>query len=228
MKNIIAIDGPAGAGKSTIAKSLAQELAYLYIDTGAMYRAVAYQALQSRVDLADVEQLARIAASVEIDMRLQEGENHIFLNGRDVTRKIRLPEVSAAASPVSAVAQVREYMVPKQRELAAKGHVVLDGRDIGTVVLPQADCKIYLTASLDERAGRRYKELLAKGLPADLAEVRREIEERDYRDMHRENSPLRQAEDAVYLDTTGLSIAEVLLKVRELVEAPAGQNLGRA
>ena len=219
MKNIIAIDGPAGAGKSTIAKSLAQELAYLYIDTGAMYRAVAYQALQNGVDLADEAKLAQIAADVQIDMRLQDGENLIFLNGQNVTREIRLPEVSAAASPVSAVAQVREYMVPKQRELAAKGRVVLDGRDIGTVVLPQADCKIYLTASLDERAERRYKELLAKGLPADLNEVRQDIEERDYRDMHRETSPLCQAEDAVYLDTTGLSIADVLLAVRRLVEA---------
>ena len=213
MKNIIAIDGPAGAGKSTIAKSLAQELAYLYIDTGAMYRAVAYQALQNDVDLADEAKLAQIAA------RLQDGENLIFLNGQNVTREIRLPEVSAAASPVSAVAQVREYMVPKQRELAARGRVVLDGRDIGTVVLPQADCKIYLTASLDERAERRYKELLAKGLPADLNEVRQDIDERDYRDMHRETSPLRQAEDAVYLDTTGLSIEDVLLVVRRLVEA---------
>lgn len=219
MKNIIAIDGPAGAGKSTIAKSLAQELAYLYIDTGAMYRAVAYQALQSGVALTDAGRLAQIAAGAQIDMRLEDGQNKIFLNGREVTAEIRLPQVSAAASPVSAVAAVREQMVPKQRELAARGHVVLDGRDIGTVVLPQADCKIYLTASLDERAERRYKELLTKGLPADLAEVRRDIEERDYRDTHREASPLRQAEDAVYLDTTGLSIEQVLQKVRALAEA---------
>lgn len=219
MKSIIAIDGPAGAGKSTIAKSLAQELAYLYIDTGAMYRAVAYQALRSGVALTDAERLAQIAAEVQIDMLLADGQNKIFLNGQDVTAEIRLPQVSAAASPVSAVAAVREQMVPKQRELAAKGRVVLDGRDIGTVVLPQADCKIYLTASLDERAERRYKELLLKGLPADLAEVRRDIEERDYRDTHREASPLRQAEDAVYLDTTGLSIAQVLQKVRSLAEA---------
>ncbi len=219
MKNIIAIDGPAGAGKSTIAKSLAQELAYLYIDTGAMYRAVAYQALQSGVALTDAGRLAQIAAGAQIDMRLEDGQNNIFLNGREVTAEIRLPQVSAAASPVSAVAAVREQMVPKQRELAARGRVVLDGRDIGTVVLPQADCKIYLTASLDERAERRYKELLTKGLPADLAEVRRDIEERDYRDTHREASPLRQAEDAVYLDTTGLSIEQVLQKVRALAEA---------
>ncbi len=219
MKNIIAIDGPAGAGKSTIAKSLAQELAYLYIDTGAMYRAVAYQALQSGVALTDAGRLAQIAAGAQIDMRLEDGQNKIFLNGREVTAEIRLPQVSAAASPVSAVAAVREQMVPKQRELAARGRVVLDGRDIGTVVLPQADCKIYLTASLDERAERRYKELLTKGLPADLAEVRRDIEERDYRDTHREASPLRQAEDAVYLDTTGLSIEQVLQKVRALAEA---------
>jgi len=219
MKNIIAIDGPAGAGKSTIAKSLARELAYLYIDTGAMYRAVTYQVLQERADMADAERLARIAAAAQIDMRLIDGENHIFLNGRDLTQEIRLPEVSAAASRVSAVPQVRDQMLPKQRELAAKGRVVLDGRDIGTVVLPQADCKIYLTASLDERAERRYKELLAKDPYTELDAVRRDIAERDERDMNRAAAPLRQAEDAVYLDSTGLTIDEVLQKVRRLVEA---------
>lgn len=219
MKNIIAIDGPAGAGKSTIAQRLARELGYLYIDTGAMYRAVTYQVLQERADMADAERLARIVAAAQIDMRLIDGENHIFLNGRDLTQEIRLPEVSAAASRVSAVPQVRDQMLPKQRELAAKGRVVLDGRDIGTVVLPQADCKIYLTASLYERAERRYKELLAKDPDTELDAVRRDIAERDERDMNRAAAPLRQAEDAVYLDSTGLTIDEVLQKVRRLVEA---------
>ena len=219
MKSIIAIDGPAGAGKSTIAKSLAEALNYLYIDTGAMYRAVAYQALQQQEPLDDAERLGQLAAQADIDMRAENGENRILLNGYDVTKEIRLPQVSAVASAVSALPQVREQLVPKQRELAARGRAVLDGRDIGTVVLPQADCKIYLTASLDERAERRYKELLVRGLEADLAEVRRDIEQRDYQDTHRETSPLRQADDAVYLDTTGLSIEQVLAKVLQLAEA---------
>ena len=219
MKSIIAIDGPAGAGKSTIAKSLAEALNYLYIDTGAMYRAVAYQALQQEAPLDNAEQLGQIAAQAQLDMRVENGENRIFLNGNDITKEIRLPNISAIASTVSAVPQVREQLVPKQRELAERGRAVLDGRDIGTVVLPQADCKIYLTASLDERAERRYKELLGRGLPADLAEVRQDIEQRDYQDTHRETSPLRQAEDAKYLDTTGLSIEQVLQQVLQLAEA---------
>ncbi len=219
MKSIIAIDGPAGAGKSTIAKSLAEALNYLYIDTGAMYRAVAYQALQQEAPLDNAEQLGQIAAQAQLDMRVENGENRIFLNGNDITKEIRLPHISAIASTVSAVPQVREQLVPKQRELAERGRAVLDGRDIGTVVLPHADCKIYLTASLDERAERRYKELLGRGLPADLAEVRQDIEQRDYQDTHRETSPLRQAEDAKYLDTTGLSIEQVLQQVLQLAEA---------
>lgn len=216
MKKIVAIDGPAGAGKSTIAKSLAAELGYLYIDTGAMYRAVAYQALQKGVALEDGAALTEIAGSLDLDMRVEAGRNRIILDGEDVSDKIRLPEVSAAASPVSAYAGVREHMVAKQRQLAARGRVVLDGRDIGTVVLPEADCKIYLTASLEERARRRFKELGERGVAAELEDVRKDIEERDYRDMHRENSPLRQAEDAVLLDSTGMSVEEVMQRVLEL------------
>lgn len=216
MKRIVAIDGPAGAGKSTVAKNLAARLGFLYIDTGAMYRAVAYEALQRQVALDNEAALEEIAASVELDMQVEAGQNRIYLNGRDVSEEIRMPEVSAAASPVSAYAGVREHMVAKQRLLAKRGKVVLDGRDIGTVVLPEADCKIYLTASLDERARRRYKELRERGIEAELDSVRRDIEERDYRDMHRENSPLRRAEDAVLLDSTGMSIDEVMQKVMKL------------
>lgn len=216
MKRIVAIDGPAGAGKSTVAKNLAARLGFLYIDTGAMYRAVAYEALQRQVTLDNEAALEEIAASVELDMQVEAGQNRIYLNGRDVSEEIRMPEVSAAASPVSAYTGVREHMVAKQRLLAKRGKVVLDGRDIGTVVLPEADCKIYLTASLDERARRRYKELRERGIEAELDSVRRDIEERDYRDMHRENSPLRRAEDAVLLDSTGMSIDEVMQKVMKL------------
>lgn len=218
MKKVIAIDGPAGAGKSTIAKGLAKELSYIYIDTGAMYRAVAYQALQQGIAADDAQALTKLAAESEIDMRVEGGENRILLNGEDVTAEIRLPEVGAMASPVSAIGGVREHLVAQQRRLAARGNVVMDGRDIGTVVLPDADCKIFLTASLDERVMRRYTELKAKGLNTTPEEVKNDIETRDYRDSHRENSPLRQADDAVYLDSTGLGIDEVLAKVRELAQ----------
>jgi cytidylate kinase len=218
MKKVIAIDGPAGAGKSTIAKGLAKELSYIYIDTGAMYRAVAYQALKQGIAADDAQALTKLAAESEIDMRVEGGENRILLNGEDVTAEIRLPEVGAMASPVSAIGGVREHLVAQQRRLAARGNVVMDGRDIGTVVLPDADCKIYLTASLDERVMRRYTELKAKGLDTTPDEVKNDIETRDYRDSHRENSPLRQADDAVYLDSTGLGIDEVLAKVRELAQ----------
>lgn len=219
MKKIIAIDGPAGAGKSTIAKGLAARLGYIYIDTGAMYRAIAWLALQKGIAIDDEAGLTDLAAGAEIDMRIENGENIILLNGRDISSEIRLPEVSAAASPVSAVAGVREHLVEQQRRLATRGNVVLDGRDIGTVVLPDADCKIFLTASLDERTDRRWREFQAKGLDITPEQVRSDIAERDYRDSHRANSPLRQAEDAVLLDSTGMSIEDVLKKTLELAEA---------
>lgn len=212
MKKIIAIDGPAGAGKSTIAKGLAAKLGYIYIDTGAMYRAIAWLALQRGVAVDDKAALTALAAEADIDMRVEGGENIILLDGRDISSEIRSPEVSAAASPVSAVAGVRTHLVEQQRRLAARGNVVLDGRDIGTVVLPDADCKIFLTASLEERACRRWREFQARGVEIDLEQVRQDIETRDHRDSHRENSPLRQADDAILLDSTGMSIDEVLEK----------------
>lgn len=216
MKKVIAIDGPAGAGKSTIAKAMAEKLAYIYIDTGAMYRAVAYAALREGVAVDDAAGLTALAATADIDMRAEGGINRILLNGEDVTEAIRRPEVGAAASPVSAVGGVREHLVAAQRKLAARGCVVMDGRDIGTVVLPNADCKIFLTADLAERVDRRYNELVAKGIATTREAVREDIETRDYRDSHRENSPLKQAEDAVYLDSSGLSIAEVLAEACKL------------
>lgn len=219
MKKVIAIDGPAGAGKSTIAKAIAQKLAYTYIDTGAMYRAVALAALRAGVAVDDAAGLEAIAAAADIDMQMQSGANRIFLNGEDVTDAVRRPEVGAAASPVSAVGGVREHLVAAQRKLAGRGGVVMDGRDIGTVVLPAADCKIFLTADLDERVERRYAELVAKGLSTTREEVREDISTRDWRDTHRENSPLKQADDAVLLDSTGMTIDEVLAKVSELAEA---------
>lgn len=219
MKKVIAIDGPAGAGKSTIAKALAEKLGYIYIDTRAMYRTVALLAQEQGVAVDDAAALTDIAGKAEITMRVEGGQNRIILNGRDVTEAIRKPEVGAAASPVSAVPGVREHLVAAQRKLAAHGCVVMDGRDIGTVVLPDADCKIYLTASLDERVQRRYDELCAKGIQTTREGVREDISTRDYRDSHRETSPLKQAEDAVYLDSTGLGIPEVLSRALALAEA---------
>lgn len=218
MKKIIAIDGPAGAGKSTVAKQLAKDLNYLYIDTGAMYRTVALKAIEDGVDFDDAAALTEIASRVVIDLKSTPDAYYVYMDGRDVSSDIRLLEVGAAASPVSAVAGVREHLVAQQRRLAAAGNVIMDGRDIGTVVLPNADLKIFLTASIEERAKRRFLELRAKGIDTDQETVQRDISERDYRDSHRENSPLKQAEDAVLLNTDNLSVAEVLAKIIEMVK----------
>lgn len=219
MKKNIAIDGPAGAGKSTVAKKLAEELGYLYIDTGAMYRAVALAAMENKVAFDDAEKLTELAGSVGIDLKVENGSYKVYLDGRDVSEAIRLPEVGAAASPVSAVGGVREHLVRKQQQLAEKNRVIMDGRDIGTVVLPNADLKVFLTASVEVRAKRRFDELTAKGIACDLSKVQADIAERDYRDSHREVSPLRQAADAVLLNTDNLSIEQVTAKIKEWAEA---------
>lgn len=219
MKKNIAIDGPAGAGKSTVAKKLAEELGYLYIDTGAMYRAVALAAMENKVAFDDAEKLTELAGSVGIDLKVENGSYKVYLDGRDVSEAIRLPEVGAAASPVSAVGGVREHLVRKQQQLAKKNRVIMDGRDIGTVVLPNADLKVFLTASVEVRAKRRFEELTAKGIACDLSKVQADIAERDYRDSHREVSPLRQAADAVLLNTDNLSIEQVTAKIKEWAEA---------
>ena len=214
----IAIDGPAGAGKSTVAKLIADRLGYLYIDTGAMYRAVALLALEQGVAFDDAEGLTELIRGNEISLEPAASGCRVLINGKDVSREIRLPEVGNAASPVSAVAEVRSLLVAMQQELAARRPVVMDGRDIGTVVLPDAACKIFLTASPRVRALRRAKELLQKGLPADIDQVEREIRERDERDSTRAASPLRQAEDAVLVDSSDMGIEEVVCRIIELAE----------
>lgn len=206
----VAIDGPAGAGKSTIARAVAKELKMIYVDTGAMYRAMALYMLREQIDLQDVESIVEKCQHADITIRYEGGEQVVLLNGENVNAYLRTEEVGNAASVTSPIAQVREKMTRLQQELAAKNDCVMDGRDIGTCVLPDAGLKIYLTASSQVRAGRRYLELKAKGEEGDLAKIQADIEERDYRDMHRENSPLMQAQDAVLVDTSDMTIEEAV------------------
>ena len=213
----IAIDGPAGAGKSTIAKLLAKKLGILYLDTGAMYRAVGLKAIENGVDVTDETAVKKMLDSTTVDVKSEEGVQHVYLDGKDVTGKIREHRVSKAASDISAVPCVRYKMVDLQREIAARCDTVLDGRDIGTFVLPNAEYKIFLTASVAERARRRYEELKAKGEECTLESVASDIEKRDYNDSHRALAPLRKPDDAVEIDTTDLSIEEVADKITALI-----------
>jgi cytidylate kinase len=219
MKPTIAIDGPAGAGKSTVSRRLAQALGLRYVDTGAMYRVVGVLAEQEGIDFADTAALARFTDG--IDLRFEERDDglHVIVNGRDLSRAIRSAEAGQLASKVSVVPEVRERLVALQRRMAAGGGVVMEGRDIGTVVLPDATVKIYLVASATERARRRTADLAARGEAADLAQVIREIEERDRRDQGRAHSPLRPAADALLVDTTSEPIEGVVERVRALVAA---------
>lgn len=213
----IAIDGPAGAGKSTIAKLLSEELGFVYIDTGAMYRTIGLGCIQKGIDLDNETAVSEEAEQAEIDIRYLDGVQHMFLSGEDVSGLIRTEEVGNAASKISQYLRVRERLVAMQQELGKKYNVVMDGRDIGTKVLPDATLKIYLTASVEVRAERRYKEYLEKGVAADLEEIKRDIAQRDHNDMTREHSPLCKAEDAVEVDSSNLSIEEVVKTVKELL-----------
>lgn len=203
----IAIDGPSGAGKSTLAKRLAQELGFLYVDTGAIYRTVGLAGLRQGTDLSDVAQVAAILPQLTITMGYgKDGLQRMYLNGEDVTAAIRQNEVSACASKVALIPVVRDFLMEMQRKAAREHSVIMDGRDIGTVVLPDADLKIYLTAAPEARAKRRYQELLEQGQQTDFDQVLREVIERDRRDTERETAPLKQAEDAVLADTTDLDL----------------------
>lgn len=220
----IAIDGPAGAGKSTIAKAVARELGCTYVDTGAMYRAMALFLIREGVDLKDGAAIIEKCGGAHITISHQNGAQAVFLNGEDVTAHLRTEEVGNAASVVSPIVEVRQKLLQLQRQLAAEKDCVMDGRDIGTCVLPNAQVKVYLTASSAVRAKRRYDELTAKGEAGDLEKIRVDIEERDYRDAHREVSPLRQAEDAVLVDTSELTIREVTGKILEIVRGKLGER----
>ena len=218
----IAIDGPAGAGKSTIAKKLAKELGYVYVDTGAMYRAIAYYFLQNQVDVNDEEAIASACPNVNVTIAYQNGEQQVLLNGENVNGVIRKEEVGKTASTTSVYPVVRAKLMDLQRELAMKENVIMDGRDIGTVVLPNADVKIFLTASSKVRAKRRYDELTEKGVECDFDEIEKDIIDRDYRDMHRETAPLKQAEDAILLDSSELDIDGVVNRMKEIIKEAIG------
>ena len=213
----IAIDGPAAAGKSTVAKVVAKKLSYVYIDTGAMYRTITYAALEQKVDIENEEQLMEVVKNVKIEFQQGENTQLVFLNGQDVSEVIRTPEVTNRVSIVAKHRLVREEMVRRQQELAEKGGVVMDGRDIGTHVLPDAEVKIFMLASVEERAERRHLENTNKGFDSNLEQLKEEIAQRDKLDSEREVSPLKKADDALELDTTSLSIEEVVQKIMSIV-----------
>lgn len=220
---IVAIDGPSGAGKSTLAKRVAKELRFTYLDTGAIYRALALKILRRRVDLNDTAALSAIVQDSDIDLRGQNGQLQVILDGEDVSALIRTPEVSQMASKASAIPMVRHRLLHLQRELGRRGNVVAEGRDIGTVVFPDAQVKIYLDASIEERARRRFHELRAAGREVSLAETISEMKERDKRDSERDIAPLRKADDALAVDSSGLTADAVAEKVLQLIKSESSK-----
>lgn len=214
----IAIDGPAGAGKSTIARRIAASMQFVYVDTGAIYRTVAYAVCRDHADASDAACIEALLPKLSLQLDWQEdGVQHMILDGQDVTAEIRRPEISAMASVVSAIPGVRQFLLDTQRSVAKTHSVIMDGRDIGTVVLPNADVKIYLSASAEVRARRRWLELQAQNRPDTYEEVLRDMQERDYRDMHRDIAPLRQAEDAICVDTSALNLEESISAIETII-----------
>ena len=214
----IAIDGPAGAGKSTIAKKVAKELDFIYVDTGAMYRSMALYLIRKGVKAEEKNKIIELLPEIHVTLAYVEGEQHVYLNQEDVSSLIRNEEVSQMTSSISTIAEVREALLSLQRNLAKENNVLMDGRDIGTCVLPNAELKIYLPASTKVRAKRRYDEMIEKGMECNLKELEASIKERDQRDMNREIAPLKQAEDAVFLDTSDMNIEEVVSAIIRLVK----------
>lgn len=212
----VAIDGPAGAGKSTIAKRIAKEMGYIYVDTGAMYRALAIHFLKNGLKPEDTEEIKQACKDADVSLQYEDGVQQVYLNGENVTSMLREEKVGNMASVSSAIGEVRAQLLELQREMARKNDVVMDGRDIGTHILPNANVKVYLTASVEERARRRFVELQEKGVACDLQEIAHDIAERDYRDMNREIAPLKQAEDAVLVDSSNMTIDEVVQAIISL------------
>ncbi|MDO5136989.1 MAG: (d)CMP kinase [Oscillospiraceae bacterium] len=218
----VAIDGPAGAGKSTIAKRLAKDMGFIYVDTGALYRAIGLYTLRKGVDIHDTEGVIGLLPEIQVDIKYVGDEQHVFLNGEDVNGLIRTEPVSMAASAVSAVPEVRTFLLETQRGLARRYSVVMDGRDIGTVILPDAECKIFLTAKPEVRAKRRYDELVAKGVKAVFEDVLEDLKRRDWDDSHREVAPLKLADDGIEVDTSGLELEESVALVKDIVKKKLG------
>ena len=223
----VAIDGPSGAGKSTIARKVAGELGFLYIDTGALYRSIGYYVLKKDGDPEKKEDVEAALPGIRLELRHADGVQRVFLNGEDVSDQIRTPAVSMAASHVSAFPAVRAFLLELQRKMAREHNVIMDGRDIGTVVLPDAELKIFLTATPEDRARRRYEELVEKGEAVTFDEVLKDVIQRDYNDTHRDIAPLRQAEDAVLADTTGFELPQSVALIRSLVEKKLGKETAR-
>lgn len=220
----IAIDGPSGAGKSSAAKLAAAKLGYVYVDTGALYRSIGVAALRREIDTLDKARVLAMLPELDISLTFIDGEQHVMLNGEDVSKAIRLPEASMAASNVSAMPEVRAYLLDLQHKLAEENNCLMDGRDIGTVILPNAQLKIFLTASAEIRAKRRYDELIARGTPVDYDQLLQEIIQRDYNDSHRETAPLKPAEDAVLLDSSDLTLEEVVDRIVGMAQAAAAKE----
>lgn len=213
----VAIDGPAGAGKSTIAKAAAKELGFIYVDTGALYRAIAYNAVTKGV-IDDTQKIIDMLIETNVELKYVDGVQAVYLNGDDVSAYIRTPEISMGASKVSAIPQVREFLLNLQRDIAQKNNVIMDGRDIATVVLPNADVKIFLFASPECRAQRRYKELMEKGEDVTLEDVLADVNQRDYQDSHREIAPLKPSEDSVMADTSKLNLEESIQLIINIIK----------
>ncbi len=214
----IAIDGPAGAGKSSVAKEAAKKYGYVYVDTGAMYRALAYKAIRSNIAVSDVSLIENMLSETELDITYNEEGQRIILDGADVSDKLRTAAVSMGASDISAIGTVRTWLLDMQKNIAKNSNCIMDGRDIGTTILPNADIKIFLTASVEERAVRRYKELVEKGEAVTLDEVIEDVKTRDYNDSHRAVSPLKKAEDAIEVDTTGMNVEQSVEAISNIID----------